>query len=69
MNMRMSAPVYPKHNGDTRFPRQTPGTSDVQVETLGFDLLEVWRRGLGAGQGKQFFFNTLALRLRTDGPG
>jgi hypothetical protein len=37
----MSAPVYPDHDGKARLPRQTTRASDVQVETLRFDLFQV----------------------------
>ena len=37
----MSAPVYPDHDGEAGLPHQTTRASDVQVETLGFDLLQV----------------------------
>lgn len=39
----MGAPVYPHHDGEAGFPRETTGASDVQVEALGFDLLQVLR--------------------------
>ena len=35
--------MYPDHDGKTRFPREAARTSDVQVEALGFDLLQVLR--------------------------
>ncbi len=33
--------MYPDHDGEAGLPCQTTRTSDVQVETLGFNLLQV----------------------------
>jgi hypothetical protein len=63
----MDAPVYPDHDGETGFTRQATRAGDVQVETFGLDLLQVLRRGLRTGKGKQLFLNGFALWLRAYG--
>jgi len=50
--MRMSAPVYPEHDGDAGPPCQTTRASNVQVETLGFYLFQAPRWGLSVREGK-----------------
>jgi hypothetical protein len=63
----MSAPVYPDHDGEAGLPRQTTRASNIQVETLKFDLLQVLYRRLGARESQQFFLNGFAFRLWTNG--
>ena len=41
MGTRMSAPVNPDHYGEAGLPGQTTRASNVEVETLGFDLFLV----------------------------
>jgi len=64
----MSAPVYPDHDGEAGFARQATRAGDVQVETFGLYLLQVLRRGLSTGKGKQLLFDGSAFWLRADGP-
>lgn len=47
-----NAPVNPDHNWEAGLPSQTTRASNVQVETLGFDLFLVLHWGLGAREGK-----------------
>ena len=59
--------MYPDHDGQAGLPRQTTRASNIQVETLEFDLLQVLHRRLGASESQQFFLDGFAFRLWTDG--